>query len=102
MNLTRESATRLACSEEVASTIPALAPLFERCAEAKRNARKTATSSGGRCRVGCTGGSADLAAVGDGVLSYLSTAPDVVILAVKSRLGATVLRFRVDGALTER
>jgi hypothetical protein len=102
MNLTRESATRLACSEEVAAAIPGLAHLYEKCAETKRNSRRTALSSGGRCRVGCTDGFSDLAAVGDGVLSYLSTAPDPIVLAVKSRLGATTLRFRVNGVLMER
>jgi len=101
MNLTVERATRLACSEEVASEIPFMAQNFERCAQIKRDAFKRSRQMGG-CRSGCMRDKGALDSVGEIVLRYLATAPEDQVAAIKTRLGADKISFSVDGVRHER
>lgn len=103
MNLTVESAARLACSEEVASLSPEAAAVFERCMEARRGSGGPGRSSGGRCRAGCPKGGAEAMEAGRAFLRVLAASPDRFAEEIKVRVGCFgKLRFSVDGTMHER
>ena len=97
MTLTREKAIRLSCNAEIAGKIPPLAILFEMCESEKREAKKKAKGCGG-----CDASAANLLAIGDQTLTYLSSAPEEVIGKVKRYLSAQSLIIQINGVKVTR